>query len=822
MNTATQVTQHPASVDAYIRHGWSLVPIPAGTKGPRTPGWNLKGNAIKSQSELPQGFGIGLAHAYSGTMALDIDEWVSASAALLPHGIDLNALYGAPDAVIVDSGRSGRGKLIYQMPFGLALPSKKIIINGITSYELRCATTSGMTVQDVLPPSIHPATNQPYRWAGNGNWMRLPIIPQALLDLWQSFLEKEKDRILSTGDALKASWEDIRSAMECIPASCTREEWVSVGMALHWAATQTDELDQALYLWNEWSSQSVDKYPGPRDILNQWNSFKSDKSTGLKLGTLFHIAKGHGWVRPAPDVAALFAAIEDPQNPDKLLTDLKAPPPKMDLSLWPSIIARRATEVGESVGCDPLVPLFAGLSAVCGVVDARSRLELIKGFQVPPVLWLMTIGAPADKKTPGSSPMMSVLRKLELEDLPRHKKELLDWEGKEAAYASNKKAFLEFAQSSDGMLSMDGAPIVGEMPPMPASLRITVKDVTSQKLVRLAADRPRGLLCYLDEMNSWVKKMTDKTSGEDRSAWVQAYESSSYDMDRVGSGSIHVENLAISVYGNIQPRVFKENLNNLSADGLIQRFIPCVLNGDLTTVPRELPDYLSSEAAWEQTLRVVYALPPMTYSLSQEAKTLYQEFQYWYDGKRKDERLLQSDDTFMTAFGKIEGLTGRLALMFHLMESPFSPTVSAELIARAITLAKNYFIPAFRYALSDLGGINTFELWLKEYIIHHADEATITLSEIKRSARRQLDKMNAFQADQAVINAMITLEDARWTIRIDDRTQEHRHMAQWAINPKLVTLFSDHRARVIEAKQRQLDEIYRLSTKEKPKVHGYE
>jgi hypothetical protein len=822
MNTAPQVTQHPASVDAYIRHGWSLVPIPAGTKGPRTLGWNLKQNAIKSQSELPQGFGIGLAHAYSGTMALDIDEWVSASAALLPHGIDLNALYGAPDAVIVDSGRSGRGKLIYQMPFGLALPSKKIIINGTTSYELRCATTSGVTVQDVLPPSIHPDTKQPYRWAGNGNWMRLPTIPQALLDLWQSFLEKEKDRILSTGDALKASWEDIRSAIDCIPASCTREEWVSVGMALHWAATQTDDLDQGLYLWNEWSTQSVDKYPGAREILSQWGSFKSDKSTGLKLGTLFHIAKGHGWVRPAPDIAGLFAAIEDPENPDQLLMDLKAPAPRMDLSLWPSVIANRASEVGGSVGCDPLVPLFAGLSAVCGVVDARSRLELIKGFQVPPVLWLMTIGAPADKKTPGSSPMMSVLRKLELEDLPRHKKELLDWEGKEAAYAANKKAFLEFAQSSEGMLSMDGAPIVGDMPPMPASLRITVKDVTSQKLVRLAADRPRGLLCYLDEMNSWVKKMTDKTSSEDRSCWVQAYESSSYDMDRVGSGSIHVENLAISVYGNIQPRVFKENLNNLSADGLIQRFIPCVLNGDLTTVARELPDYLSSEGAWEQTLRVVYALPPMTYALSPEAKALYQDFQVWYDGKRKDERLLQSDDTFMTAFGKIEGLTGRLALMFHLMESPFSPTVSADLIGRAITLAKTYFIPSFRYALSDLGGISTFELWLKEYTIHHADEATITLSEIKRSGRRQLEKLNAYQADQAVINAMITLEDARWTIRIDDRTQEHRHMAQWAINPKLMTLFRDHRARVIEAKQRQLDEIYRLSTKEKPKVHGYE
>jgi hypothetical protein len=40
------VTQHPASVDAYIRHGWSLVPIPQGTKGPKTPNWNQRTAAL--------------------------------------------------------------------------------------------------------------------------------------------------------------------------------------------------------------------------------------------------------------------------------------------------------------------------------------------------------------------------------------------------------------------------------------------------------------------------------------------------------------------------------------------------------------------------------------------------------------------------------------------------------------------------------------------------------------------------------------------------------------------------------------------------------
>ena len=93
MTASPSVQPHPASIDAYIRHGWSLVPIPGGTKGPRTPGWNLKENALRSQTDLPAGFGIGLAHAYSGTMALDIDNWDMTAALLSVHGLDLQALY---------------------------------------------------------------------------------------------------------------------------------------------------------------------------------------------------------------------------------------------------------------------------------------------------------------------------------------------------------------------------------------------------------------------------------------------------------------------------------------------------------------------------------------------------------------------------------------------------------------------------------------------------------------------------------------------------------------------------------------------------------
>ena len=814
MTAPQTVQQHPASVDAYIRHGWSLVPIPANTKGPRTPGWNLKQNALKAQGDLPPGYGIGLAHAYSGTMALDIDNWTVTTSLLAEYGIDLQALYDAPDAVVINSGKPGHGKLLYTMPFGAALPSKKIMHGGITAYELRCATVSGVTVQDVLPPSIHPETRQPYQWAGRGHWTRIPTIPQPLLDLWNGMLVQDKERTIATDGSIDASWEEIKQALEAVPADCTRDEWVSIGMALHWAGTQTDQLDQALALWNEWSATGATKYPGEREILTQWISFKPDKAAAVKLGTLFHIAKQHGWQRPMPDAAEYFSKIDIPvMEPLSVLDGLRPKPPEMDLTLWPDVLRRRSTEISESVGCDPLVPLFAGLAAVCGVIDARTRLELMPGFKVPPVLWLMTLGDPADKKSPGSRPMLAPLKNIEAEDRPRYGKELLDWEGREAQHASAKKSFLDWSASTDAMLGGDQAPLVPDLPPQPVPLKITVSDITSQKLVRQAADRPRGLLCYLDEMNSWVRKLTDKSSGEDRSAWVVSYESEHYEMDRVGAGSIYCENLAVSIYGNIQPQVFKANLASLSADGLLQRFVPAILRGNKTKLGQPIPEYMTSAAAWENTLRLTYALPVQTYQLSPEAYAAFRDFQAWYESAKQDERVLDSGTEYMTAFGKLEGLAGRLILMFHVVESPFNPVVPVDVVHRVTSLVRGYIIPAYRYALGEVGGAiaNDFDQWMIDYIIQiSGDTQTVDLRSLKRSARRPLQEKTDWQKDQMVMDAMLVVEQAGWAVQIE--SELHKKKVTWAINPTLPEMFKDYRQTVIKAKQRHADYIYRYAT----------
>lgn len=799
MTQPTQTVQpHPASVDAYISRGWALVPIPPGSKGPSTPGWNRSENRLRSQTDVPAGYGIGLAHAYSRTMALDIDNWDEAAALLALVGVDLTALYDAPDAVIIDSGRQGRGKLLYEMPFGSVLPSKKVNAGSKAIYELRCGTTNGLTVQDVLPPSIHPLTNAPYRWAGRGHWSRLPPIPDALLTHWNTLLAADSTRSLPALDSVAASWSEVRSAVEVIPANTNRDEWLRVGMALHWAGSLLNEAETGFYIWDEWSRTAPEKYPGEQTMFGQWRSFKSDKADKVTFGTLFHMAKFYGWKRPPVDASSLFTKVES--NPQQVIESLRPQPPDLDISLFPEVLRVRALEISESVGCDPIVPLFAGLAAVVAAADAQSRLTLVDGFEVPPILWLMTIGEPADKKSPGSRPMLAPLARIEVEDRARYKRALLDWESVEAMYAASKTAFVEHSKSADALLSLP--PEVIDLPPQPVPLRLTVSDVTSQKLVRQVAERPKGVLCYLDEMNSWVRKITDKMGGEDRSTWVVSYEAQPYSMDRVGAGSIHAENMAVGIYGNIQPRVFRENIDQLSADGLIQRFIPAVLRGAQTRLGNPIPDFMNHDAQWENTLRLIHALPITDYTLEPAAYEQFRAFQHWYEAAKVDERILNSDPIFMTAFGKIEGTLGRLVFLMHLLENPFSTIVSAGIVERVIRLVKTFIIPSFRFAFGEVAGRDSFDIWMVEHVVAHADEGTISLADIRRAARKWLDGMSPWSADQTVIGSMSMLEKLDWVKRTDDGKQEVRHTAAWFINPALVTMFADYRDQIEQARER--------------------
>jgi hypothetical protein len=165
-------------------------------------------------------------------------------------------------------------------------------------------------------------------------------------------------------------------------------------------------------------------------------------------------------------------------------------------------------------------------------------------------------------------------------------------------------------------------------------------------------------------------------------------------------------------------------------------------------------------------------------------------------------------------------------LLFHIVESPFMPHVSADIVHRVVSLVRGYVIPAYRYALGEVGGTmaNDFDQWMIDHIIQiSSDVKTVTLRDLKKSARRPLDGKTDWQKEQAVMDAMLTLEQSGWAIQVENELNKKR--VTWAINPSLSTMFKDYRHDVLKAKQRHADYIYRYAIdkgKERKIIKGYD
>jgi len=283
--------------------GCALVTMPIGTKGPQKKNWNCLHNSIRHPAtQCFDNKNIGLAHAFcspSPTGAIDIDNEEHASRWLASHGISLDFLVQARDSVVIKSGKKLSLKLLYRLPLDCKpLESKKIAgPDGLSALEFRCATKEGKTVQDVLPPSVHPDGHQ-YRWIGNGNPLHIPEIPNELLDLWKllisngsrvAFRHQASSLVAHKRPESPRQVATILDALNYINADCSYEIWRNVV----WAILSTGWLcaeDMAL----KWSKTAPERF----DWDSFWlvaNSYIPDLPDGISVGTIYHRARLGGW-----------------------------------------------------------------------------------------------------------------------------------------------------------------------------------------------------------------------------------------------------------------------------------------------------------------------------------------------------------------------------------------------------------------------------------------------------------------------------------------------------------------------------------------------
>ena len=209
------------------RYGFQLVPIEPGRKFPTAHDW---GNQVLSDPDAADAFyrdhpnwNMGLALGPSHMCSLDIDCSESFGTILDEFGIPRNALDHYPTV----QGDPKGSRIEFRVPDGVCLKYGKIIwpnsldpdgsihrsmmkqamdakhagdvkkeqsireeakkYSNYTVFELRVG--DGKQRQDVLPPSIHPETQQPYQWlvkppaAGQD----FPPPPDWLLAIWEAW-----------------------------------------------------------------------------------------------------------------------------------------------------------------------------------------------------------------------------------------------------------------------------------------------------------------------------------------------------------------------------------------------------------------------------------------------------------------------------------------------------------------------------------------------------------------------------------------------------------------------------------------------------------
>lgn len=177
------------------RYGFAIVPIEPRRKFPRSKDWG--NHAIADPDEAAAFYAehadwnMGLVLGESRMCSLDIDDSIAFGVILAEFGIPESELEQFPTIQGASKGR----RLMFRVPDGVELPYHKLswptqedAKRRFTVLELRAAT-DGKQRQDVLPPSMHPDTDEPYRWIvqppkPGDPW---PEPPGWLLSIWEAW-----------------------------------------------------------------------------------------------------------------------------------------------------------------------------------------------------------------------------------------------------------------------------------------------------------------------------------------------------------------------------------------------------------------------------------------------------------------------------------------------------------------------------------------------------------------------------------------------------------------------------------------------------------
>ena len=609
----------------------------------------------------------------------------------------------------------------------------------------------------VLPPSIHPC-GQLYDWV-YGQDTPIADVPMAWLDL------------ISPAKKSSAPWEDdpepqkpqtsVR-ALDSTPiieraklylATCEPASQGSGGHnALLWAARALvtgfglDDATAIELLWAEFNPRCVPP----------WNRQTESKDFDRKVGQARSMPcdKPLGWLLDEYDlrtgVDAMANIAQGGLIADALLARHGAAKPKefipipdddstkrqpFPVEFFPREFSEYCKQSAEAM---IVCPSFIALPMLCiaGVAMGNAwRLQLKKNMIAPPVLWVAIVARSGGNKT---APLKQVKSPI---DDP-----------------------IQMADLEDVMFN-------------PQHGNTDVGDATTEAVVQLLDENPRGGLLFRGELAAWLKSFNQHKggSGDDEQKWLEFWDAGAYRMSRkTNSERVYIPAAAIAILGGIQPKVLQKNFSPEKFDsGLIPRIL-------ITSPPPRKGRWTEAvvgdeaEAAWKKALMWLRTRPfkgldsnrgvykPRVLEFEPKAKDI------WIDFHNRMEKVVDDapNDHVRAFAAKAQGNCSRMCLIHRGLWLAVHPNadINGPLgIESAIAgtewmdwcLAEQLRVYGFeqeRYACSEAAKLydKIYKKWKKENVV---------MRDLQRSQGRQFKHI-----EDAVIGvqSLVSLGLARW------------------------------------------------------------
>jgi hypothetical protein len=547
----------------------------------------------------------------------------------------------------------------------------------------------------------------------------------------------------------------IKAALNVIPSD-DYQIWFEIGAALN------RELgDAGRELFHAWSKKSG-KYDAV-ECDRKWED--CGEVRGFTAGTIFHYANeaDPNWperveVKPNPEPVDLWASF---------------PPPELPAGLLPAVIENYARAEAKTMGADVAGLVMGALTVCAAAISDSIQLQVKKHseyWKESARLWCALVGDPSSKKTPI---LRLVARPLACIDARLHRKYVAD-----KSYYDN--------LPPDEKKKAD----------TPKQWRVRIEDTTIEAAQEVLKDSPDGVLCLQDELSGWfggMDRYSGKGAAKDRAFWLQSFNGGEYVYNRVGRGSIIIENLSASMLGGIQPEPMRKLAADSVDDGLLQRLCPIILRP--STIGRDEPD----AGGWKFYDDLVNSLhlmraPDFVLRFDEAAQKIRQQLEQ----KHLNLMTCEAVNKKLSAhLGKYDGIFARLCVLWHCIETvggdrpaDLSPTVTGYTAQRVADFMHKFLLP---HALSFYAGV----LGLSDdhdrlsavagYVLAHGLDK-ITSRDVQRGDRtmRQMTKRDTDQIFEQ-------LEAFGWIIRAEGKKPSS--LPVWQVNPMVHQLFAERAAR---------------------------